>query len=259
MRRNIYIVFILIMSILLLTACVSSKSIRSEDLKTTHDLLIIPYKTAPIYVSSVNPAVGIAFPLFAVGAEYAAKGDKEKFIEFMDEIKGDWNPSAAIAKECSALIKNNRKVQINNIAIANVHELPGTEKLRVAEPRVFTSKDSIISWRLLGIRDWLPNDLPTIQYKQEYPQNQADWALEIFSSMMVIRDESIYFDIIIKIFNTDTGEKIAAIFYPGSGYNRSPIKDKSGFKKFEEEFGYAAKQTCGGALNKIGLINFKEN
>jgi hypothetical protein len=265
-HKIFYLTIALLLCSILLISCTSSKYISNEELKIPHDLLIIPYKAGPMVIRAMTTGGATASGLLFIGLptvmEHSAKGDKEKYVELLEKMRRDWNPSAAMAKECSSLIKNNQKAQITNIAVANVRELPGMEEFRLEEPKVFSSSMSeFSSWSRFAIRTWLPSDLPTIKYKREYHQSKADWALEVFLTPSRLDSENVGFRLLMKIFDINTGEKIAAIL-DGGEFNVSseilPIKDELDFKKFEEEFGIAARQVCGKALIKIGLINFSE-
>lgn len=266
MTKNLYCKFIILLCSVFLISC-TTKNIRQEELIKPHDLLVIPYKAAPINIRTMHFGRVLALaltiqPHLAYDIEkVTTKTDVEKIAEILEKMRGEWNPSTALANECSGVIKNNRKVQINTITITNPRELPGAEDLRLADPNVFSKTykkdDENIHWARLSGSKWLPNDSPTIPYKQEYPQNTADWALEIFIPIIGFRNESLAILLAIKMFNINTGEKIATAEALGT-FDITPIKDESGFKQFEKEFGVAAKQLCGSALNKIGLISRDE-
>jgi hypothetical protein len=261
-RNHLFRLIVLLFSVPLISC--TTKNIYHEELLKPHELLVIPYKAAPVKILTDSPAGWLALALVLnpliveeIKAE-ANKSDVEIAAELLEKLRGEWNPSTALANECSEVIKNNQKAKINTITIAITRELPGVEELRLSDPNVFSkSSGGTNDWARFSGLKWIPNDSPTIPYKLEYPQNTADWALEIFVSSMSLRDESMVLVLAIKMFNINTGERIAAADTFGK-FDRTPIKDELGFKQFEKEFGGAAKQLCNSALNKIGLIGIAE-
>lgn len=257
MKKRLFVVFAASLCIIFLISCTGTKSIHKEDLNKTHDLLVVPYRTRPIEIYTIPRGAGIMIGfLGSVLIEAANKGDKEKYAELLNKLRGEWNPSTTIAKECSYLIKNDRKVKINSIEIADIRVLPGTEgeggNIFLAE--TFGRSEYRFSPRV----KWWDRDSSAIQYKNEYPRIRVDWALEFNTYNTLIQNDTFSFTLAIKMFDIDKGETIAAGYSHGESFTITPIIDEPGFKKFEQEFSSAARLACGRVLGDIGLINFSE-
>lgn len=255
MRKKLFVILAASLCMIFLISCSDRQYIRSEELKKSHDILIIPYKSAPVRILSGSYLVS---PLATALLSVSMRGSNEEYKGIMEKMRGDWNPSIVMVKACEDLIKSDGKVQISKMEIANIRELPGLEDLRSSDPNIFSTSMNNIPW-MQFVRKWAANDSPSIQYKQEYPQNKSDWVMETYMQNITINPlrESMQLMVVIKIFNINTGEKIA-LDYDWDSFDMTIIKDESGFKKFEEEFGVAAKKLCGRTLGKTGLINYKE-
>ncbi len=166
--------------------------------------------------------------------------------------------SPVTANECANIIKNSSKVAIESIIIADIRELPGIEKLRLKEPRLFITETFFPVSRDFSIfmRDWVKTDTQTIKYKQENPQMKADWAIEISNSWLDLQEESVTLDVIIKIFNTISG-KLIAKGWEQNIYKISPMKESAEFQVFDKEFRDAAKILCSQIFGQMGLISTK--
>jgi hypothetical protein len=264
MKRNCYL-FTFILSVCFIVASCSSykSSIKPEDIQGKHDIIIIPYKAAPITVAE-KPGVAMLFGLIGGAIQgLGGNSDREKFVDYMEKIRGTWEPSMIIAEECAKAIKSKsgRAFEIN--LVDNVREIPGAEKLRILEQRVFTARDKgtgfsrsyIGNWMDVG-SDWLKKDSSNIVYKQEYPQNKADISLEAFASCFIMKEDELLAGVMLKLINTNTGQKIAAVTSYDS-FKITPIKEQSDFDKFKSEFQYSMGQLCSKALGEMGLINLK--
>ena len=74
-----------------------------------------------------------------------------------------------------------------------------------------------------------------IQYKKEYPQSSADWALEVFSTYIHIRNlKKISFNVFLKLVKTTSGNKVA-LDYSYDDFSISLEKDISNYLKMNLE------------------------
>lgn len=261
--KSIYYKFATILVFTLLTSsCASYKaSIRPDELKTRHDVLIVPFKAAPITVSKSGTGTFLLFgPIGRDIVEASYKEEREKIVDKLRKIHGQWNPSIVLAKECSNLIAKSSVIQVESTTIVKMRELPGAESLRQKESNVFTTKlregiwtNIVVDWLNAG-GQWFKKNSSPIQYKQDYSESNADWSLEVFSSYNQIREGEIRSNVILKLFNISSREKIASSVAFDS-FQISPIKEISDFKIFKREYRIAANQLCGKALSEMGLIS----
>ncbi len=254
MKPTCFKVIIILILVILISGC--TKAIRLEEAKNRHNLIIVPFKASPVQIRSWG--AGTVLLGGVVGAalvDGATKEGREKVVNTLNEISGQWDPSVVIAQECLSLINKYSTLQIEKVTIVDAREMPGTETMRLKEPKIFTSTSvhGLKGWTDAGSR-FIRKSKSPIQYRQDYPQSGADFALEVFSSMIhIIKMKKIQFNVILKLVDTSSSEKIALNWE----YATFPIslgKDLSDFKTFEDEFRNASRELCSKTLNKIGLI-----
>jgi len=187
----------------------------------------------------------------------ATKVKRGGIVDLLNEIRGQWEPNIILAEKCSDLIKKNTNLQIENVSIIESRLMPGVENVQTIDSKVFTAEPQIYGfgspWMQSGNR-MLRKSKSHIQYKQEYPQGNADWALEVFSTYIHIRKmKKIEFNVFLKLVDTSSGEKVALEF-AYDNFSISLGKDVSNFKLFEEEFRSAARQLSSKLLRGMGLI-----
>ncbi len=242
----------------LLISCSHKADVRPEERKTKQDILLIPYKSAPIQIQSSTLAAEL---LFGVGGQQViragAREEGKKKSSALREGKAAWNPSKITADECSNILKNKSKVPVEVAAIAEVRELPEVDALRSKEPGVyqtakfFGAEYTDISYQMSA---WLKKDTPTLNYRQEYPKITADWALEITNSFFFMKEESMMFNVMLKIFDIQSG-KLIATGATADQFKITPLAKKPDFPVFEKEFRNAARKMCVDVLDEMGLIN----
>lgn len=247
-----------ILGCFLLLSCSHKADVRPEARKIKQDILIIPYKSAPIQIQSSTLAAEL---LFGIGGQHtvraAAQEEGKNKTSSLRESKAEWNPSKITADECSNILKNNSKVPVEIATIAEVRELPEIDSLRSKEPGVyktakfFGAEYTDISYQMSA---WLKKDAPTLNYKQEYPKITADWALEITNSFFFMKEESMMFNVMLKIFDIHSG-KLIATGATADQFKITPLAKKPDFPVFEREFRNAAQKMCGDVLDEMGLIN----
>lgn len=243
---------ILILLISTLTfGCSYTKAIRQEEAKNKHNIIIVPFKASPIKIQPdmrVAAIPGCISPILApVGPMIAYETTKEergKIAETLNKIHGQWNPSDIIARECFNLIKGSTILKTENVILVDVREFPFAEAWRLEQPQVCTAEGGRVETRWWYAADsWWKKDKSTIQYKEDYPQSNADWALEVGSSHIQIVDkELLRFNVFLKLFNTRSGEKIASIVAREDSFPISLAKSLDNFKAFEEQFSIATKK-----------------
>ncbi len=255
MKSHFNKVLTLFICIIFLFSCSYKTSIRPEELKTNHNVMVIPFKTPPVLLESCGLGTALLFGAVGVIAVNAATSDaRANTAEMLDRIRGEWDPTNVTSHECLNLLKNSSVIRLENVVITEVHNLC-TEYIEKKEPKYFTEKTGIyFDWFNCAFK-WLKNDIPAIQYRIEYLEMKCDWALEVTSTSIIIRKgTTLDFSVIVKLFNTRSGEKIV-IGYAHDTFDISEIKEASDFKLFEEQFRNATKQLCGKTLTEMGLIS----
>lgn len=250
---------IILLSCFILTSCSYKVTMRPEELKSkNNNMLIIPYKSAPIRITTYSE-VATTIMTGAIGMltyRAATKEDREQRLLFLNTNAGEWNPSITSANECANLIKKSSNVPIKNITIAIMRELPGTEKYRLDEPRVFADAVPYSLWRLLY--DWVVEKEPTLKYKQEYSTSDNDLVLEIvISQFNMLDNKSMYININLKLFNANSGELLAS-WLKRDSFDILPIVKDSDFPVFKSEVSNAINILCSQALYDMGLIAFQK-
>jgi len=257
MKSTYFKVIIILMLVISISGCYR-KAIRQEEVKNRHNLIIVPFKAPPVAIMSYGGGTVILFGVAGAAAvDGATKEGREKIVDILNRNSGQWEPSDVLAQECLGLIKNGTTFQIENISIVESRIMPGLESLQTKDSKVFTAESQIYGfgspWMQAGGR-MLRGSKSHIQYKEEYPQSSADWALEVFSSYIYIRKmKKIEFNVGLKLVETSSRKKISF----KDTYDTFAIslsKDISNFKLFEDEFRSAARQMCSVVLSKMGLI-----
>ena len=251
-------VIVILMLCVLICGCSYKKVIRQEETKIKHNIIIIPFKAPPVAILGggwgayiVGGVVGIAV------VDAATKEGREKIVDTLNNISGQWEPSGVFAEECSDLIKKNTNLRIENISTVESRLMPGVENVQTIHSKVFTAESQIYGfgspWMQAGGR-MFRGSKSHIQYKNEYSQSSADWALEVFSTYIHMRKmKKIEFNAFLKLVETSSGKKIALDFTYDT-FALSLSKDISNFKLFEDEFRSASRQICSSLLGKMGLI-----
>ena len=255
MRSTYSKVIIILMLVILLPSC-HRKAIRQEDATNRHNLIIVPFKAPPVAIMSWGAGTFILGG--AVGAsmvDAATRGGRERIVDTLNSNAGPWEPSNVVAQECLDLIKNRAFSQIENISIVEAREMPGLESIHTKGSKVFTAEPQIYAfgspWMQSGNR--MLKGKSHIQYQKEYPQSNADWALEVFSTYIHIRKlNKISFNVFLKLVDTTSGNKVA-LDYSYDEFSISLERDISNFKLFEDEFRSAARQLCSKVLSKMGF------
>lgn len=256
LMRSTYFKFIVILTVGLLISGCYFKSVPKEEGRATHNLLIVPFKASPIKIRDwgsgtvlVGGAIGTAI------VDETTKEGREKVVNMLNEVAGQWDPSVVVAQECLNLINGYKALRIEKVTIVDAREMPGTEAMRLREPRRFTPApvSGGGDWTMEGAR-FIKKSKSLIQYGQEYPQSGADLALELFPTYIhIIRMKKIQLMVIAKLVDTSSGKKIALSAHDGN-FPISLDKDLSNFRRFEDEFRNASRELCRETLKKMGLI-----
>jgi len=189
----------------------------------------------------------------------ASQESRDKIAEMLNKAVGEWKPEDVIANECLTLIRQNSLIPVNDVSISGTHELPEAEDLRVEEPNIFTAKIGGVGTTLQG--KWMnaafrwQKENGTIQYKKDYPNNNADWALETnFSYIRIEKGNKLEFGIVIKLVETSSGKTIAT----DASWVKiqiTPINEVLKIKVFKEEFNESVNKLCSKILGDMGLIS----
>ena len=252
-------IVILLLSVLILS-CTPKMVIRQEEIKNKHNIMVVPFKPPPIAI--IGWGAGTFLLGGAVGAalvDAATKEGREKAVDTLNKNSGQWEPTRVIAQDCLDLIKKDTPFQIENIFIVETRVMPGLENVQTKESKVFTAESTLHAfgspWDRAGNKMFENSNY--LQYKKEYPESSADWALEVFSTYMGMRKmEKMEFNVFLKLVETSSGEKIA-LDYTFDTFTISLAKDISDFKTFEDEFRNASRELCSKLLSKMGLISVR--
>lgn len=253
-----YYKIIMVLTLCLLTIGCYKKVIRQEEVKIKHNIIMVPFKAPPVAIIGYGAeTVLLGGVVGAAMMDGATKVKREKIVDILNDIRGQWEPNIVLAEECSDLIKKNTNLQIENISIVESRLMPGVENVQTIDSKVFTAESQIYGfgspWMQSASR-MVRKSKTHIQYKLEYPQSNADWALEVFSAYIHIsKMKKIEFNLYLKLVDTSSGEKVALDF-AYDNFSISLGKDVSDFRLFEEEFRSAARQLCSKLLRRMGLI-----
>ena len=267
MKSKVYNFILIFLFVSLMSGCAMVRfpaKLSPGEASKDHEVLIVPMKAPPILIQAWGPGTVLLFgPLGAMAADEASKEDRSKIAEELNKTIGDWKPEHILANECLSLIKQSSLIPIKNVTIANTRELPGAKSLREEEPAVFTAKRGGFGTTLQG--KWMDaaakwqRTKSNIPYKQDYPKNKSDWALEAgFVYISLEKAEKIELGIMLRFVYTNSREKVAA----GAAWDRfkiTPIKEISKIEDFQEDFHASVKKLCIKTLIDMGLISMKNN
>jgi hypothetical protein len=260
MKSPCYKVIVILVLGTLIFGCSPKMAIRQEDIKTKHNILLVPFKAPPVAITGFGAGTVILGGI--VGAALVDAGTKEgreKVVDTLNKSSGQWEPIRVIAEECLDLIKKDTPFQIESISIVETRVMPGLENVQTKESKVFTAESIIHAagspWMRAGNK--MLKNSNYLQYRKEYPESSAGWALEVFSTNMVMwKMKKMEFNVFLKLVEISSGEKIA-LDYTYDTFGMSLPKDVQNFRLFEDEFRSAARQLCGRVLGKMGLIRIQ--
>jgi hypothetical protein len=260
-RENFHCSLIIILCSFIFTSCSHTVTVRKELLEQKHNVIAIPYKSAPIQITNDLPIAVSALlgPLSVVAADISSNSERENKASSLNKNQNDWNPSVASANECVNIIKEKSRIPISNIIVEKMRELPGGEKLRIEEPNIFIKQKTtfygVTDFAYL-MSDWIKSENPTLNYKIEYPDSNADLALEVSNSIIQINKEEMAFNIIIKIFDTNSGKLVSNAFTV-ERVKISTINNASDLEIFKKDFSDAARSVCNQTLVKTEFVSVK--
>jgi hypothetical protein len=244
---------------IMLTACffVSScatgkKTLPTDELKTSHNLSIIPYKARPVnVVTNVNPlAVGFMGTVGVLIQESATADARGKTAEYLNKAGGAWNPSLATAEECLNLLKNESKIVVKSSSTVDTCELEGTETLRKEEPRTFVETGNVYAWNPIWY-NFKDTNASLINYRNKHPEFKPDWTLEVFCNYIAYNHSYIHLGVTVKL--SDSNNNIIA---SGFNFNKNEIpnlQESFNFKTFDQAFRTVAQKSCATVLGEMGL------
>jgi hypothetical protein len=247
----------------MVTACSTGKlSILPENIKGSNSILVIPYKASPVRIDVYNPRFGgIAGLVQSSIHRRATNTDRDKMADYLNEIRGDWDPTLATAEECLTMLRGETGIDIINSSMDNTHEIPGAELLRNKSSRLFTANENYWNSGWDKVLDDFKNSTNSFQiYKKEHPSIKEDWILEVVNFNSTMTNEHIEFMLYMKLTNSSSGKILAS----GNCWNSSLIPSEKGYdydiwKKgfdfiiWEKGFREVSKDACAYTLNKMGL------
>ncbi len=239
------------------------RSVPKEELRTKHNIMIVPFRAPPVAV--IGHGTGAVLLGGVVGTavmESTTKAKREQIADELNEIRGQWEANIVLAEECSDLIKKSTNLQVENIFIVESRAMPGFENEGAMGSKIFTAEPLVYGLGSPSMQLWMRsaaqmqrNSRSHIQYKQEYAQIGADWALEVFTSyIQILRMKTIKIQLYLKLVETSSGKRVAVY----TAADKFPVfvgQDFLNFKLFEEEYRSAARQLCTRLLGKMGLIS----
>ena len=124
------VILILLLSTLIF-GCSYTKAIRQEEAKNKHNIIIVPFKAAPIKIHPYDIAAAI-FPLFGSTIVHEmTKGERETIADTLNKTHGQWNPSVIIARECSNLIKGSTILKTENVILGSSPNRVGRSEFKI--------------------------------------------------------------------------------------------------------------------------------
>ena len=248
----------------IITACsvasFGKATISQDELKTSHNITVIPYKASPIKIEPNTVGVLVPFSTVINAAKQSATSDERGQLaaNFNDDAGGAWNPSLITAEECLKIFKNSSKVSIVNSSIGELSEIPGAVRLRKEDPRIFTETNSYWSSDWEGLwRDFRDTNISFIEYKKNHSQIDSDWYLEIFDFGLYFKNDFIRLGLMMKLNNSSSNEKIAIGWtgygWGGTKYNISELQEGYNFKDFEQRYRDVSQKACTEVLTLMNL------
>jgi hypothetical protein len=242
------------------TACSAGRVTLSQDeLITTHNITVIPYKSSPI---KIEPNAAGALVPFGTVINVAIMSDtsveRGKLAEYFNKAGGAWNPSLITAEECLKVLKQSSKVSIVNSSIGELSEIPGADRLRKEEPRIFTETNSYWSYGWDSIwKDFRDTNTSLLEYKKYHAEINSDWLLEIFDFGLYFTNDVIHLGVMMKLNNSSSNKKVA-VGWKGTGWNgyKYDIPEfQKGFQfiDFEQRFRDVSQKACSEVLKEMGL------
>lgn len=255
MKKKLFITTSLLLISLFIFGCTMHR-IPEQELNKTHNLIIVPFRGTPAMIVTNTGVLSIISPVIYAGVEKISRGSKQQIVTLLNDNFGHWEPSLVIAQECSNLIKNSQSTKIKNIAIINSRESHHSEELRKKDTGRFSAKErSIHKWISVG-KKWLKSDYNESFYKKIAQNSNADWALEIFISVLSIHKNKTTLSTPMKLINIKSGKVITSIGSLESEFSFKTsfkLEKVSDFNLYIKDFRNGAKQTCSKILSKAGL------
>lgn len=248
----------------IITACSVARfgkaTISQDELKTSHNITVIPYKSSPILIASKTVSVLVPFSTIINAAKQSTTSNERGKLaaNFNNDAGEAWNPSLITAEECIKVFKNSSKVSIVDSSIGELSEIPGADRLRKEDPRIFTETGSYWSSDWEGIwRDFRDTNFPLIEYKKNHPQINSDWYLEIFDFGLYFKNDYIRLGLMMKLNNASSNKKIAIGWtgygWGGTKYDIPELQEGFNFKDFEQRFRDASQRACTEVLTLMNL------
>lgn len=245
----------IIMLCVITSACSYGRvTIQEDHLKTSHNLLVIPYKAAPIPTDLSSFWVGATFGVVGVLVEKAMTEDwRRNTMETLNKAGETWNPSLVAATECSKVITSSSKVSILKTAIGETREIPGVENLRKNEPLLF--KDTLF----LNSNDWnnamwafRKTNASLVNYKKEHQQIISDWVLEVYLYPVQLTKDNFNYGMTLKLSSLNNDIIAAGFVWDKSDL---PTSNKEfDFRIFEENFREFSRKSCTSTLKEMGIL-----
>jgi hypothetical protein len=241
-------------------ACNAGRITLSQDeLKTTHNITVLPYKSSPIKIEPNAAGALVPFSTMINAAIMSdSSGERGTTAEYFNRAAGTWNPSLITAEECLKVLKKSSKASILNSSIGELSEIPGADRLRKEDPRNFTETNSYWSYGWDSIwKDFRDTNTSFIEYRKNHSKINSDWYLEIFDFGLYFTNDVIHLGLIMKLNDSSSNKKVA-IGWKGTGWNGyeydiPELQKGSKFTDFEQRFRDVSQKACSEVLKEMGL------
>jgi len=253
--RDIFFLAVLLAA--LTTACSAGRVTLSQDqLKTIHNITVLPYKASPM---KLDISSGKGIPIAETLIVSSTLDDRGKSVaKLNNDAGGAWNPSLITAEECLKVLKKSSKVSVINSSIQELSEIPGADRVRKEDARIFTETNSYWSndWDNIW-KDFRVTNNSLIEYKKNHATINSDWFLEIFDFGLYFTNDVIHLGLVIKLNDSSSNKKVA-VGWKGtgwSGYGYDIPEFQAGFKfiDFEQRFRDVSQTACSEVLKEMGL------
>lgn len=244
--------------ICLIFGCIVNR-LPAQELNETHNLIIVPFRGTPAMLVAKTGALSVIAPIIYMGMEKGSRKGRQQIVSILNENYGNWDPIYVIAQECSCLIEKFQAMEIENIEIVNTRIFNKSEELRKKEDDLgnFSAKErSINKWIAVGNK-WLKNKDNKLLYQQISQNNNVDWVLEIFISVLSVYQNKTTISTPMKLTNIKTGKVITSIGSLKSQFSFETtfeLENISDFDLYIKDFQIGAKQACKKILGKAGLL-----
>lgn len=231
-------------------------SIQEDHLLSPHNILIVPYKTAPIPIRfSVDPAFGSA----DVYTEKVLTEDwRQHIVNQLNNDSNKWSPSLALAEECSALLSGSTTIKFGKSKIADMTQIPGIKPPETRDSYTYFAEENK-GWKN-SISEFLKNDHSLSDYKKNNNPEKFDWFLEVYlipvqyviaNNMDFLFVDTFNYGFALRLSDL-TNKTIAA----GFRWDKQDMPDKSKpvFETPEQDFREFIRKSCAIPMYEMGLL-----